>query len=80
METDVEIISKELVYSSYAPHILKEAALDLKPYWKISFRTHYTDKELENILSPWDIYSGDGQSDWYIMYPAYEETAYGESD
>ena len=77
METDVEIISKELVYSSYNSDylkFLKGPNLDLQPFWKISFRTHYTDKELENIFFPEDIFRGDGQSDWYIMYPAYEKS------
>ena len=84
METDVEIISKELVYSSYNSDYLKffkGPNLDLQPYWKISFRTHYTDNELENILFPEDIFYEDNavSNTWmtrskhfeYIQEPLY---------
>ncbi len=72
-DTDVEITAEEIVYSSYYPNVISGTSLDLKPYWKISFRTPYTDEELENFFYYEDIFrGGEGHSEWYIMYPAYE--------
>lgn len=68
--SDIEIASKELVYSSYEEYWSEGQEKDLRPYWKVSFRGLSTDKELEDIMIPIGVFRGEGQSEWYFMLPA----------
>ena len=71
--SDIEIVSKELVYSSYEEYLSESLEKDLRPYWKVSFRGVGTDKALEGIMIPIDVFRGEGQSEWYFMIPALSE-------
>ena len=71
--SDIEIVSKVLVYSSYEEYWSESLEKDLRPYWKVSFRGVGTDKELEGIMIPIDVFRGEGQSEWYFMIPALSE-------
>ena len=70
MNTSIEIVSKELVYSSYEEYWSGSSIKELLPYWKVSFRGLVPDKELESIMRPDLVFRGEGQSEWYFMIPA----------
>lgn len=71
--SDIEIVSKVLVYSSYEEYWSESMEKDLRPYWKVSFRGAGTDKELEDIMIPIGVFRGEEQSEWYFMIPALSE-------